>query len=103
MLKLNMMDDRIAVKNDVASEVSEGGIIIPTTSKKPVVTIEGTVVAVGPGKRNHQNWKERIQMELKVGMRVAFSPYVGAIAKIDGLEYTVMKEEDVIAILPAKA
>jgi chaperonin GroES len=72
-----------------------GGIIIPDTAKeKPQ---EGTVVAVGPGKRDDDG--KRIPMDVKVGDRILFSKYAGTDIKIDGEEHVFMREDDILGIL----
>lgn len=87
------MNDRILVKRDEEEEKTIGGIVIPDTAKeKPV---RGTVIAIGRGKR----WKSgQIQtLTLKVGDKIYFGKYSGTEIKLDGIEYLIMREEDVLA------
>ena len=89
------MNDRILVKRDEEEERSVGGIVIPDTAKeKPV---RGTVVAVGPGKRLKSG---QIQaLSLKVGDKIYFGKYSGTEIKLDGKEYLIMREDDVLALI----
>lgn len=89
------MNDRILVKRDEEEERSIGGIVIPDTAKeKPV---RGTVVAIGNGKRLKSG---QIQaLALKVGDKIYFGKYSGTEIKLDGKEYLIMREEDVLALI----
>jgi len=89
------MNDRILVKRDDEEERSVGGIVIPDTAKeKPV---RGTVVATGNGKRLKSG---QIQaLSLKVGDKIYFGKYSGTEIKLDGKEYLIMREEDVLALI----
>ncbi|HOB91730.1 MAG: co-chaperone GroES [Bacillota bacterium] len=85
--------DRVVVKPIEREETTKGGIVIPDTAKdRPQ---EGEVVAVGPGK--YEDGK-RVPMEVKVGDRVIFAKYGGTEIKIDGEEYLVLRESDILAI-----
>jgi chaperonin GroES len=76
-------------------EKTKGGIIIPDTAKeKP---IEGKVVAVGAGRIKKDGTK--IPLEVKTGNRVLYAKYAGTEVKIDGEEYLIMKEDDVLAVI----
>lgn len=88
------MNDRILVKRDEEEE-RIGGIVIPDTAKeKPV---RGTVVAVGHGKRLKSG---QIQtLSIKVGDKIYFGKYSGTEIKLDGQEYLIMREEDVLALI----
>jgi len=87
------LGDRVVVKPVEREETTKGGIVIPDTAKdRPQ---EGEVVAVGPGK--YEDGK-RIPMEVKVGDRVIFAKYGGTEIKIDGEEYLVLRESDILAI-----
>ncbi len=91
---LRPLDDRIVVKVVSGEEKTVGGIVLPDTAKeKPQ---EGEVVAVGPG-RLLDNGK-RLTPEVKVGDRIIFAKYSGTEIKIDGDEYLVMRESDVLGI-----
>jgi chaperonin GroES len=94
-MKVRPLHDRLIVKRLEEEEKTKGGIIIPDTAKeKPV---EGKVIAVGTGKLKEDGTK--IPMELKVGDRVLFTKYGGTEIKIDGEEYLMMKEDDILAII----
>jgi chaperonin GroES len=94
-MKVRPLRDRIIVKRLEEEEKTKGGIIIPDTAKeKP---IEGKVIAVGDGKIKEDGTK--ISMEIKKGDRVLFAKYGGTEIKIDGEEYLMMKEDDVLAII----
>ena len=76
-------------------EMTKGGIIIPDTAKeKPQ---QGTVVAVGPGRRTDQG--ELIEVELKKGDRILYGKYSGTEVTVDGNEYLIVRESDVLAVL----
>jgi chaperonin GroES len=93
-MKLRPLHDRILVKRvDPEAEV-KGGIIIPDTAKeKPQ---EGIVVAVGNGKIRDNG--TRVEMTVKDGDRILFGKYSGNEVKLDGEEYLIMREEDVLAV-----
>ncbi|MGQ9509787.1 MAG: co-chaperone GroES [Thermodesulfobacteriota bacterium] len=94
-MNVRPLHDRIIVKRLEEEEKTKGGIIIPDTAKeKP---IEGRVIAVGDGKIKENGTK--IPMEVKKDDRILFSKYAGTEVKIDGEEYLIMKEDDVLAIL----
>jgi len=83
------------VKRLEEKEVVKGGIIIPDTAKeKPM---EGEVFAVGPGKL--QDDGKRSAMDVKAGDRILFGKYSGTEIKIDDVEYVIMREEEILAIL----
>ena len=92
-VKLNPLADRVVVKPLEEKEQKKGGIIIPDTAKeKPQ---EGKVVAVGPGKLSDTG--ERIKPDVKKGDRVLYSKYAGTEVTVDGEEYLVIKESDILA------
>ena len=94
-MKIRPLNDRILVKRVEQEEKTAGGIIIPDSAKeKPA---EGEVVAVGNGKLADNG--ERIAMEVKVGDVVLFSKYGGTDVKIDGEDYLIMREDDVLGIV----
>ena len=91
--------DRILVRRVEESETIRGGIIIPDTAKeKPQ---EGEVVAVGPGRLTEEG--KRIAMDVKKGDRVLIGKYSGTEVKIDGTEYVILREEDVLGVLAGDA
>ena len=89
------LHDRVLVRRIEAEEKTAGGIIIPDTAQeKP---IEGEVVAVGPGARNERG--EVQPLDVKVGDRVLFGKWSGTEVKIDGEEYLIMKESDIMGVI----
>ena len=87
--------DNILVKRVGAETVSKGGIVIPDSAKeKPQ---EGEIVAVGNGKVLENGTKQ--QLDVKVGDKVLFSKYAGTEVKLDGDEYTIMREDDILGIV----
>ena len=94
-MKIKPLGDRILVKRIKEEERTKGGIIIPDTAKeKPQ---QGEVVAVGPGGRDEAG--KLIPIDLKAGDRVLFGKWSGTEVKIDGVEYLIMKESDVMGVL----
>jgi chaperonin GroES len=96
LMNIRPLADRILVRRIEEKETVRGGIIIPDTAKeKPQ---EGEVVAVGPG-RLAEDGKTRVAMEVKKGDRILIGKYSGTDVKIDGVEYTILREDDVLGIL----
>ncbi|KPJ60706.1 MAG: molecular chaperone GroES [Latescibacteria bacterium DG_63] len=94
-MKVKPLADRILVKRLEEKEVKKGGIIIPDTAKeKPQ---EGEVIEVGGGRLNEAG--KRIPVELKKGDRILMGKYSGTEVKIEGKEYIIMREDDVLAIV----
>ena len=94
-MKFRPLHDRVVVKRIEAEEKSTGGIIIPDTAKeKPQ---QGEVTAVGPGGRDEAG--KLIPIDVQVGDRVLFGKWSGTVAKIDGDEYLIMKESDIMGVL----
>ncbi len=94
-MKLRPLQDRILVQRVEEEEKTKGGIIIPDTAKeKPA---EGKVVAVGKGKLDESG--KRIALEVKKGDRILFGKYSGTEIKIEGQEYLIMREEDVLGVI----
>ena len=94
-MKFRPLHDRVVVKRIDAEEKSAGGIIIPDTAKeKPS---EGEIIAVGPGGRDENG--KLIPIDLKTGDRVLFGKWSGAEVKIDGVDYLIMKESDIMGVL----
>jgi chaperonin GroES len=94
-MKFRPLHDRVVLKRIEAEAKSSGGIIIPDTAKeKPQ---QGEVVAVGPGGRDEAG--KLIPIDLKAGDRVLFGKWSGTEVKIDGIEYLIMKESDVMGVL----
>ena len=93
--KFRPLHDRVVVRRIDAEEKTKGGIIIPDTAKeKPQ---EGTVVALGTGKRDDDG--KKIEFNVKVGDKVLISKYGGTEIKIDGDNYLIMREDDILGIL----
>lgn len=94
-MNIRPLYDRIVVKRIEEKEVVQGGIIIPDSAKeKPQ---EGEVVAAGQGKRL-ENGKV-VALDVKVGDRILFGKYSGSEIKLDGEEYVIMREDEVLGIL----
>jgi len=94
-MKFRPLHDRVVVKRIEAEEKSAGGIIIPDTAKeKPQ---QGEIIAVGPGGRDEAG--KLIPIDVQVGDRVLFGKWSGTEAKIDGDEYLIMKESDIMGVL----
>lgn len=92
-IKLEPLGDRVVVKPKPSEEVSKGGIILPDTAKeKPQ---EGEIIAVGPGKMSEEG--KRIALDVKVGDKVLYTKYGGTEIKIDGDEYMILRESDIMA------
>ena len=93
--KIRPLQDRLIVKRVKEEEKTKGGIIIPDSAKeKPQ---EGKVVAVGNGKVNDEG--KKLPLDVKAGDRILFGKYSGSEVKIDGDEYLILREEDVLGIL----
>ena len=94
-MKFRPLHDRVVVTRIDADDKTAGGIIIPDTAKeKPT---EGEVIAVGPGGRDESG--KLIPIDVKKGDRVLFGKWSGTEVKIDGVEYLIMKESDIMGIL----
>jgi len=97
-MQFRPLHDRVVVRRLESEEKTKGGIIIPDTAKeKPQ---EGEVVAVGPGRMTEDG--KRIGMEVKKGDRVLIGKYSGTDVKIDGTEYTILREDDVLGVLASE-
>lgn len=94
-MKVKPLNDRVLVKRLEETQVTKGGIYIPDTAKeKP---IEGRIIAVGAGKVSDTG--NRMPMTVKEGNRVLFGKYAGTEIKIEGEEYLMMREDDILAIV----
>jgi chaperonin GroES len=94
-MKFRPLHDRVVVKRIDAEEKTAGGIIIPDTVKeKPQ---QGEVIGVGPGGRDEAG--KLIPIDVHVGDRVLFGKWSGTEVKIDGVEYLIMKESDIMGVL----
>ena len=98
-MKFRPLHDRVVVRRIEQEEKTAGGIIIPDTAKeKPQ---EGEVIAVGPGARDDSG--KLIPLDLKAGDRILFGKWSGTEVKIDGQDYLIMKESDVMGVIEATA
>ncbi len=94
-MKIRPLHDRVIVKRVDAETRTASGIYIPEAAdEKPD---QGDVLAVGPGKRDEAG--KLIPMDVKVGDRILFGKYSGQNVKVDGDEYLVMREEDIMGVL----
>ena len=94
-MKIRPLHDRILVKRAEEKDVKKGGIIIPDTAKeKPQ---EGEVIAVGNGKILENGTK--IALDVKAGDKILFGKYSGTDIKIDGQEYLILREDEVLAVI----
>ena len=97
-MKFRPLHDRVLIRVLDSEEKTSGGIIIPDTAKeKPQ---EGEVVGVGPGAKSEDG--KIVPMDVKVGDIVLFGKWSGTEVKIDGTEYSIMKESDVMGIAKRK-
>ena len=88
-MKVKPLSDRVLIQPNPAEEKTAGGLIIPDTAKeKPLA---GKVIAVGPG-------TSEVKMEVKVGDEVLYGKYAGQEISIDGTDYLIMKQNDILAI-----
>ena len=94
-MKFRPLHDRIVIRRIEGDDKTKGGIIIPDTAKeKPQ---EGKVIAVGTGKISDEG--KSMPLAVKQGDRILFGKYSGSEVTVDGQEYLIMKEEDVLAII----
>lgn len=93
--KIKPLADRVIVQPMPAEETTKGGIILPDTAKeKP---IEGTVIAVGPGRVTDEG--KEVKMNVKAGDKVLYGKYSGTEINIEGEEYLIMRESDIYGIV----
>jgi len=98
-MKFRPLHDRVVVKRLEGESKSAGGIIIPDTAKeKPM---EGEIVAVGPGGRDEKG--ALTPLDVKAGDRVLFGKWSGTEVKLDGVEYLIMKESDIMGVIEGTA
>ena len=97
-MNIKPLADRILVKRLEEEEVKRGGIIIPDTAKEKPQECE--VMAVGPGRINEDG--KRVPLDVKQGDRILISKYSGTEVKIEGQDYLIMREDDVLAVVAAK-
>ena len=98
-MKFRPLHDRVVIKRLDGESKTAGGIIIPDTAKeKPM---EGEVVAIGPGKRDERG--ALVPLGVKAGDRVLFGKWSGTEVKIDGDDYVIMKESDIMGVIEQSA
>ena|SRR5690349_17193341 len=98
-MNVRPLHDRILIKRIEEKETVKGGIIIPDTAKeKPQ---EGEVIAVGKGKKTDKG--EVIALDVKAGDRILFGKYSGTEIKLDGQEYLIIREDEVLGVLESSA
>ena len=94
-MQIRPLHDRVIVKRLDSERTTASGIVIPdNAAEKPD---QGEVIAVGPGRRDENG--KLIAMDVKVGDRVLFGKYSGQAVKVDGEEFLVMREEDIMGVL----
>ena len=94
--KVTPLSDRVLIRPEEALEKTEGGILLPDSAQeKP---LQGKVIAVGPGALNEANGS-RTELNVSVADTVLFGKYSGAEIKIDGVEYTIVREGDLLGVL----
>ena len=93
-MNIKPLGDRVVIKKVEAEETTKSGIVLPGSAKEEPQMAE--IVAVGPG--GVVEGKE-ITMEVKVGDKVIFSKYAGTEVKYDGVEYTILRQNDILAIV----
>tara|TARA_Y100001935_G_C17077768_1_gene394765 strand:- start:243 stop:536 length:294 start_codon:yes stop_codon:yes gene_type:complete len=97
-MKFRPLHDRVLVESLDSEEKTSGGIIIPDTAKeKPQ---EGKVIAVGPGSKSDDG--KITPMDVKVGDHVLFGKWSGTEVKVDGKDYSIMKESDIMGVIAKK-
>ena len=97
-MKFRPLHDRVVVKRVEEDKKTKGGIIIPETAQeKPM---QGEIIAVGPGGRDEAG--KLIQIDVKAGDIVLFGKWSGTEVKIDGTEYLIMKESDIMGVVEAQ-
>ena len=93
-MKIKPLGDRVVIKNMEAEETTKGGILLTSGSKEKPQLAE--VLAVGPG--GNVDGKD-IVMNVKVGDRVLISKYAGTEVKVDGVEYSILRQSDILAVV----
>ena len=94
-MKVQPLGDRVLLRRNEEEEQVKGGIIIPDTAKEKPLTAE--VVAVGPGKVNKDG--QHVAIEVGVGNNVLIGKYAGTEVEIDGEEYVIASEDDILGIV----
>ena len=98
-MKFRPLHDRVVVRRLESEEKTKGGIIIPDTAQeKPM---QGEIIAVGPGDRDENG--KLIPIDVKAGDVVLFGKWSGTEVKLDGVEYLIMKESDIMGVIEGKS
>jgi chaperonin GroES len=95
MMNLKPLSDRVVVRRVDSESVTKGGIFIPDAATEKAD--QGTVLAVGPGKRNKEG--NIVALDVGVNDRVLFGKFAGQTVKVDGEELLILKEEDILAVI----
>jgi len=95
MMNLRPLSDRVVIRGVDSEAVTKGGIVIPDAAAEKAD--QGTVLAVGPGKRNDNGQLSPIDVD--INDRVLFGKFAGQTVKVDGEELLVLKEEDILAVI----
>lgn len=93
-MKLVPLNDKVVLKQLIAEETTKSGIVIPGQAKEKPQQAE--VVAVGPGAEVDG---KLVPMQVKVGDKVVYQKYVGSEVKLDDVDYTIVKQSDILAII----
>ena len=94
-MNLKPLQDRVVVRRVDSEAVTKGGIVIPDAAAEKAD--KGTVLAVGPGKRNNEG--EVIALGVAVNDQVLFGKFAGQTVKVDGEELLILKEDDILAVI----
>ena len=94
-MNLKPLSDRVVVRRVDSESVTKGGIFIPDAATEKAD--QGTVLAVGPGKRNKES--ELVALDVAINDRVLFGKFAGQTVKVDGEELLILKEEDILAVI----
>jgi chaperonin GroES len=95
MMNLKPLSDRVVVRRVDSESVTKGGIFIPDAATEKADS--GTVLAVGPGRRNKEG--NIVALDVGVNDRVLFGKFAGQTVKVDGEELLILKEEDILAVI----
>jgi len=95
-MNLKPLSDRVVVRRVDSEAVTKGGIVIPDAAAEKAD--QGTVLAVGPGKRNKET-SELVPLDVAVNDRVLFGKFAGQTVKVDGEELLILKEDDILAVI----
>ena len=94
-MKLVPLGDRVVLKQTEAEEVTKSGIVLPGAAKEKPQTAE--VVAVGPGTVDKDG--QKVEMQVEVGQKVIYTKYAGTEVKLDGEEFVIVKQGDILAVV----